>query len=198
MKALFTFLLLGQLTALAQPEISPDDFAIWQTVIQSVTPENSTKTTYIWHYIERSEVYNYKAMDGFRSSMKLLTDELFDGFNKRNWNRRKPIQLTVDGFRLAQPVVFLTPELMTQYCGRVLNEGWWLNPSELPNGGLVVRVSLPSYSRNGSTAFVLACLYQPGRADQGYFILSRQNDGSWRIEEKKIWWEADTPDYTSR
>jgi hypothetical protein len=194
MKTICVCLVLGQLAAFAEPEVSPDDFAVWRSVIQSVTPE---KTTYIWYQIERSEVYDYKAMEGFRSSMKLLTDELFAGFNKRNWDRRRPIELT-DGFRLAQPVTLLTPELMTQHCGRVLNEGWWLNPSVLPNGGLVVRVSLPAYSRDGSTAFVLGCLYQPDRADQGYFILRRQNDESWKIKEKKIWWSADTPNYTSR
>jgi len=197
MKLILTCLMLGQLTAFAEPEVSIDDFAVWRAVIQSVTPEKSTKTTYIWHQIERSEVYDYKAMEGFRSSMKLLTDELFAGFNIRNWDRRKPITLT-DGFHLAQLVTLLTPELMTQHCGRVLDEGWWLNPSVLPNGGLVVRVSLPSYSRDGSTAFVLGCLYQPNRADQGYFILNRQEDATWRIKERKIWWEADTPDYSSK
>jgi len=45
-------------------------------------------------------------------------------------------------------------------------------------------------------AFVFASLCSPTRFDQTYFILRHMKD-SWRIVERKTWWQSDTPDYTS-
>ncbi len=175
-------------------ELSDDDFAVWRAVLSSALPKQPEGRVYVWSLVERSEVYDYGAMRGFRSSMRQLTDQLFRAYNERN-DLRPPIEL-INRFNLTVPVTLFGQDDAQKHLGRHLNPGWWLHPSRLPGACLVTRLSLPAYSRDRTTAFVFMALYSPARADQTYFILRRTKD-AWRIAEHKTWWRSDTPDYTS-
>jgi hypothetical protein len=193
----FALLVLAWLSVLPTApaaDITNADFAVWRVDLSSALPQQPEGRVYIWRVVERSEVYDYGAMQGFRSSMRLLTEQLFRGYNDRN-DLRPPLELT-DRFELPVPVTLFGQEDAQKHLGRHLNPGWWLHPSRLPDACLVARLSLPAYSPDRKTAFVFAALYAPTRADQTYFILRRTKD-SWRVAERKTWWQSDTPDYTS-
>jgi hypothetical protein len=175
-------------------EITDKDFAVWRTVLSSALPKQPQGRVYIWHVIEDSDVYDYGAMRGFRSSMRLLTDELFRVYNERN-DLRPPLALT-DRFDLPVPVTLFSQSDAQKHLGRQLQPGWWLHPRHLPEACLISRLSLPAYSRDGRTAFVFAALYSPARADQTYFIL-RRTKAAWAIAERRTWWGAGMTDYTS-
>lgn len=191
-------LILVPLVSAEDHQVTETDYSVMSQLISTALPTDKSLTIYIWHQVERSEVYDYKAMEGFRKAFKHLDNTLFDGYNHRNWDRRSAVLLG-DHFKLARPTVFLTPEAMKKHLGREMDPGWWLNPTRLPSGGLVVRLSLPSYSPDGNRAFVFAALYQRQRADQTYFLLKRGTlDEPWKIVEKVTWWSCETPDYTNR
>jgi hypothetical protein len=197
MNRVLTLVFHVSLTALplaSAAELSDSDFAVWRAVISSALPKQPAGRVYIWGVAERSEVYDYGAMQGFRSSMRELTDQLFSAYNTRN-DLRPPLELA-DHFGLTVPVTLFGQDDAQKHLGHHLDFGWVVNPRLLPDACLVTRLSLPAYSRDTNTAFVFASLCVPTRFDQTYFILRRTKE-SWRIVERKTWWHSDTSDYTS-
>ena len=170
----------------AEEVISDTDAEVWTSVL-TAKHDPKAGNTLIWHWIERGEVYDYGAMEGFASSMKALDSSLMKDFNIRNWDRRQRIHLET-AFPQDLRVIYFDEEDMKKIFGKILDPGWWISPSQFSDCGSVVRFSLPGYSADKKRALVFTAIYKRDSQKQTYFILQK-NGTDWKIIEEKTWWE---------
>ncbi len=179
--------------AVAEP-VTEEDVAVWHSILDE-KHDGKAGQLVIWKWLERSQIYNYGAMNRFRESMKELEDELVDSFNERNWSRKNRIKLEAE-FRANEEQRYFDEATMEKKFGKVLDPGWWISPKAFEDCGSIVRLSLPGYNVAKSKAVVFAAIYQHEAQRQTFFVVTKRGD-KWSIIEEETWWEYDGS-YTSK